>query len=115
MRKSCPGWSHFVYFALFNTHTLSHFQKVQNPLKPYVQALMQGMPQKCKMPLYEYGSKGVLGFYQAQLAPVVTYRDLQTDVFQSFKEIGNTVIFCLQLEKALVGHLILYTTLCVVF
>ena len=85
-------------------HTLSHVQKVQNPLKPYVQALMQGMPQKCKMPLYEYGSKGVLGFYQAQLAPVVTYRDLQTDVFQSFKEVGNTILFCLQLEKALVGH-----------
>ena len=84
------------------THTRMHTQ-VQNPLKPYVQALMQGMPQKCKLPLYEYGSKGVLGFYQAQLAPVVTYRDLQTDVFQSFKEIGNTVIFCLQLEKALVS------------
>lgn len=44
----------------------------------------------------------MLGFYQAQLTPVVTYRDLQTDVFQSFKEIGNTVLFCLQLEKALV-------------
>jgi len=63
---------------------------------------MQGMPAKCKLPLYEYGSKGVLGFYQAQLTPVVTYRDLQTDVFQAFKEIGNTVLFALQLEKALV-------------
>ena len=72
-------------------------------MKPYVIALMQGMPQKCKQPLYEYGSKGVLGFYQAQLLPVTTYRDLQTDVFQAFKEIGNTVLFCLQLEKALVG------------
>ena len=61
------------------------------------------MPAKCKLPLYEYGSKGVLGFYQAQLQPVVTYRDLQTDVFQCFKEIGNTVLFCLQLEKALVS------------
>ncbi len=60
------------------------------------------MPAKCKLPLYEYGTKGVLGFYQAQLVPVVTYRDLQTDVFQCFKEIGNTVLFCLQLEKALV-------------
>lgn len=64
---------------------------------------MQGMPPKCKLPLFEYGSEGVLGFYQAQLTPVVTYRDLQTDVFQSFKEIGNTVLFCLQLEKALVS------------
>ena len=72
-------------------------------LKPYIVALMQGMPQKCKLPLYEYGSKGVLGFYQAQLTPVVTYRDLQTDVFQCFKELGNTVLFALQLEKALVS------------
>lgn len=67
-------------------------------------ALIGGMPAKCKLPLYEYGSKGVLLFYQAQLTPVVTYRDLQTDVFQSFKEIGNTVLFCLQLEKALVSE-----------
>jgi len=32
--------------------------------------------------MYDYGTKGVLGFYEAQLQPVVTYRDLQTDVFQ---------------------------------
>lgn len=75
--------------------------QMNNTLKPYIAVLMQGMPQKCRKPRYEYGSKGVLGFYQAQLTPVVTYRDLQTDVFQAFKEIGNTVIFCLQLEKAL--------------
>lgn len=79
----------------------SSFQ-ITTTLKPYVEALVGGMPPKCKLPLYEYGSKGVLGFYQAQLQPVVTYRDLQTDVFQCFKEIGNTVLFCLQLEKALV-------------
>lgn len=77
--------------------------QITNTLKPYVGALVAGMPPKCKLPLYEYGVKGVLGFYQAQLTPVVTYRDLQTDVFQCFKEIGNTVLFCLQLEKALVS------------
>lgn len=78
------------------------FIQLNTTLKPYIVALMQGMPAKCKLPLYEYGSKGVLGFFQAQLTPVVTYRDLQTDVFQGFKEIGNTVLFSLQLEKALV-------------
>jgi cytoplasmic FMR1 interacting protein len=77
--------------------------QISSTLTPYIKALMQGMPPKCKLPLFEYGSEGVLGFYQAQLTPVVTYRDLQTDVFQSFKEIGNTVLFCLQLEKALVS------------
>ena len=45
---------------------------------------------------------GVFGFYLAQLAPVIQYKDLRTDVFQAFKDLGNTVIFCLLLEKALV-------------
>ena len=44
---------------------------------------------------------GVFGFYLAQLAPVVQYKDLRTDVFQAFKELGNSVIFALLLEKAL--------------
>ena len=77
--------------------------QIVNTLKPYVLALMAGMPAKCKLPMYDYGTKGVLGFYEAQLQPVVTYRDLQTDVFQCFKEVGNTVLYCLQLEKALVS------------
>ena len=48
---------------------------------------------------------GVFEFYYAQLAPVIQYRDLRTEVFQSFKEIGNTIVFCLLLEKALVSNL----------
>ena len=97
-------------------------------MKPYVEALVAGLPQKCKLPFYQYGSKGndafypssslthvlspslppslsspagVLGFYLAQLAPVIQYKDLRTDVFQAFKELGNAVIFSLLLEKAL--------------
>jgi cytoplasmic FMR1 interacting protein len=74
---------------------------IQNQLKPYVVALVEGMPQKCKLPFYQYGSKGVLGFYLAQLAPVIQHKDLRTDVFQAFTELGNSVIFALLLEKAL--------------
>ena len=50
-------------------------------------------------------SLGVFEFYYAQLTPVIQYRDLRTEVFQSFKEIGNTIVFCLLLEKALVSSL----------
>lgn len=32
--------------------------QIQNSLLPFVTALMQGMPAKCKLPLYQYGSKG---------------------------------------------------------
>ena len=44
---------------------------------------------------------GVLGFYLAQLGPVIQHRDLRTDVFAAFKEFGNGVLFSLLLEKAL--------------
>ena len=46
---------------------------------------------------------GVLGFYYAQLTPVIQYGELRTEVFQVFKEIGNTVLFCLLLEKSMVS------------
>jgi len=45
---------------------------------------------------------GVLGYFQAQLADIMAYADLQPKVFQCFREIGNAIIFTLQLEQALV-------------
>ena len=51
---------------------------------------------------------GVLGFYYAQLTPVIQYGELRTEVFQVFKEIGNTVLFCLLLEKAMVRLVVMF-------
>ena len=45
---------------------------------------------------------GVLGFYYAQLTPVIQYGELRTEVFQVFREVGNTILFCLLLERAMV-------------
>ena len=45
---------------------------------------------------------GVLGFYYSQLTPVIQYGELRTEVFQVFREVGNTILFCLLLEKAMV-------------
>jgi len=45
---------------------------------------------------------GVLGYFQAQLADIMAYADLQPKVFQCFREIGNAIIFMLHLEQALV-------------
>ena len=33
--------------------------QVKTTIVPYVQALMDGMPPKCKLPRYEYGTKGL--------------------------------------------------------
>ena len=53
---------------------------------------------------------GVLGFYYAQLTPVIQYGELRTEVFQVFREVGNTILFCLLLEKAMVGNGLSHTS-----
>lgn len=44
---------------------------------------------------------GVLGYYHAQLNDIVQYPDAKTELFHNFRELGNTLLFCLQMEEAL--------------
>jgi len=78
---------------------------LQGTIAQYVKTLMTVMPKVCKLPLYDYGSTGVLEYYQAQLRDIIQYPDVKTEMFQSFREIGNALLFCLLIEQALVGHL----------
>ena len=75
----------------------------QFQILPYVKALIEVIPKRIILPRYEYGSTGVLQYYQAQLNDIMNYSDLQPKVFQSLREVGNAVIFCLNLTQALVS------------
>lgn len=44
---------------------------------------------------------GVLQYYHAQLNDIVQYPDAKTELFHNFRELGNTIIFCLLMEQAL--------------
>lgn len=59
-------------------------------------------------------STGVLMYFQAQLNDLIQYPDLRTEVFQSFREIGNAILFCMLVEQSLVFKIlyILYTFFC---
>ena len=59
------------------------------------------MPKQCKLPRYDYGSPGVLGYYQATLQDIVQYPDARTELFHNFRELGNAVLFCLLMEQSL--------------
>eukprot|EP01137_Pigoraptor_chileana_P010276 Opistho-2@59637 len=72
-----------------------------NTLRPYVDSLMEGLPQSVKLPAFHYGSVGALGFFQLSLKPIISYRELKTEVFQSFREVGNFVIFTKLLEHTM--------------
>lgn len=74
---------------------------IQGTLLQYTTTLMNVMPKVCKLPLYEYGSPGVLHYYQAQLTDIVQYSDVKTEMFQGFREVGNAILFCLLIEQSL--------------
>lgn len=67
----------------------------------YMKTLMKVMPDICKLQRYDYGSPGVLMYFQAQLNDLIQYPDLRTEVFQSFREIGNAILFCMLVEQSL--------------
>ncbi|KAL5012030.1 hypothetical protein ScPMuIL_010581 [Solemya velum] len=70
-------------------------------LREYVKTLMKVMPNACRLLRYDYGSPGVMGYYQAHLNDLIQYPDLRTDAFQSFREVGNAILFCCLIEQAL--------------
>jgi len=74
---------------------------IQGSLLQFTKTLMIAMPKSCKLPRCEYGSPGVLSYYQAHLTDIVQYPDAKTELFQSFREFGNSIIFCLLIEQAL--------------
>jgi len=37
---------------------------IQGNILQFTKTLMEAMPKQCKMPRYDYGSSGVLGYYQ---------------------------------------------------
>ena len=74
---------------------------LKGTLREYIETLFKAMPQVCRLLRYDYGSPGVMGYYQAQLNDMIQYPDLRTEVFQSLREIGNSVLFFMLIEQAL--------------
>lgn len=74
---------------------------IQGNLLQFTRTLMSAMPKSCKLPRCDYGSPGVLSYYQAHLVDIVQYPDARTEFFQLFREFGNSIIFCLLIEQAL--------------
>lgn len=68
--------------------------------KAYLDAITEGLP-PCKLPKSMYGLAGVYGVFDALLKPILAYQDLKPEVFQAFKEIGNTLLFVRDLSDVL--------------
>ena len=88
--------------AIVIDHLLKFIQSLlQGTLNQYCKTLQGAMPKVCKLPLYDYGSTGVLEYYQAQLKDVIQFPDVKTAMFQLFREMGNAILFCMLIEQSL--------------
>lgn len=54
---------------------------------------------------------GILEFFHHQLKDIIEYAELKTDVFQSLREVGNAILFCLLIEQALVRPSLAYSSI----
>ncbi|KAK4470067.1 hypothetical protein MN116_006532, partial [Schistosoma mekongi] len=70
-------------------------------LRDYVCRLVRLMPQSLTLPSEKSESDAVFSALYTQLHQIYKYTDLRTNVFQNFREFGNILICCLQLEKNL--------------
>ena len=61
-------------------------------LKSYAEALKEGLP-PIKLPKYMFRTGGVYGFFEGKLKVFLEYEALKPEVFQNFREIGNTLFF----------------------
>ena len=69
-----------------------NFEEKLLDIHAYVEALQDGV-QPCKLPQFLYKLGGCYGCIEKILTPILEYEDLKPEVFQSFREIGNTICF----------------------
>ncbi|KAJ5068208.1 cytoplasmic fmr1-interacting protein-related [Anaeramoeba ignava] len=75
--------------------------KIQNVLAPYVEELLNGISTKTNLPSIDYGIDGCFGYFELPLDPIRKYGPLESEVFQNFRELGNTIILMRLFEQAM--------------
>ena len=66
---------------------------IQGNILQFTKTLMEAMPKDCKLPRYDYGSPGILEFYQHKLLDIVQYPDARTELFHNFREFGKINVY----------------------
>lgn len=72
---------------------------IQGNILQFTKTLLQVMPHRCNKP--DLTSADILGYYNTSLKGIIQYPDSRTELFHSFREVGNALIFCQQLEQSL--------------
>jgi len=82
--------------------------KIKSVLAPYVAELIAGgLPKKIKRPQLRSDTNSVSGFFtifSTILKDIISYPDLESEVFRHFKEIGNILVLLLKFDQVLKMH-----------
>lgn len=66
----------------------------------YVDALNEGVT-PVKLPKFLFKSAGCYGYFESKFKSILEYDDLKPEVFESFREVGNTLSFLRDLSDAM--------------
>eukprot|EP01038_Epipyxis_sp_PR26KG_P007795 gene7795-10589_t len=69
-------------------------------ISDYVYALKDGIP-PTKFPQYMFQTYGSYGYFEGKLRALLSYDDLKPEVFQLFREVGNTISFLKDLSSCM--------------
>jgi cytoplasmic FMR1 interacting protein len=58
---------------------------LQNTLTTYINVINKGIPNDLKLPIVDYGVQGAYEYFKAHFKPLINYKDLQTEIFQTFR------------------------------
>ena len=60
-------------------------------------------PKTLKFPLLEYGPIGSFDYFIAHLKQIICMENIRSEIFQSFREIGNCFILVQMIDDIMVG------------
>lgn len=62
-------------------------------------------PKTLKLPLFEYGTIGSFDYFVAHLKSIATMENLKSEIFQSFRELGNCFALVKMIDDIMVRSL----------
>jgi len=84
--------------------------KLQTSIASYIFTIRQSMEAKDGRPLSTAcSSEQTFSTLKSKLNKIIQNSDVKTRIFQDFREVGNSLLFCLYIEQALVSFMHSFT------
>ena len=90
------------YLSFLIEECLKNLDLQVDDLSVNVSAIREGLP-PAKLPKYIFRTGGCYGYFEGKLKPLQSYANLKSNVFQSFREVGNAMFFFRDISNLIDG------------